>query len=93
MKTLFAAAALLLPTIAAAATWPERPLTIVVPFAAGGGSDIVARILSKYLTESLGKAVLVDNKPGAGGVPGAACRRRQAATAGHLRQQARQVLA
>ena len=67
MKTLFSAAALLLPLVAVAAPWPERPVTIVVPFAAGGGSDIVARILSKYLTESLGKAVLVDNKPGAGG--------------------------
>lgn len=67
MKTLFAAAALLLSSVAGAATWPERPLTIIVPFAAGGGSDIVARIVAKYLTESLGRAVLVDNKPGAGG--------------------------
>ncbi len=67
MKTLFAAAALLLSSVAGAAIWPERPLTIIVPFAAGGGSDIVARIVAKYLTESLGRAVLVDNKPGAGG--------------------------
>ena len=59
--------ALALSCNAAAATWPERPITIIVPFAAGGGSDIVARIIAKYLTESLGKAVLVENKPGAGG--------------------------
>ena len=52
---------------AACAAYPERAVTIIVPFAAGGGSDIVARVLSKYLTESLGKSVIVENRAGAGG--------------------------
>ncbi len=63
----FIAAMMLFPAGAATAAWPERPITIIVPFAAGGGSDIVARIISKYLTEALGRAVLVENKAGAGG--------------------------
>jgi tripartite-type tricarboxylate transporter receptor subunit TctC len=52
---------------AACAAYPERAVTIIVPFAAGGGSDIVARVLSKYLTESFGKSVIVENRAGAGG--------------------------
>jgi len=52
---------------AALAEYPDRPITITVGFAPGGTSDVAARILSERLTKSLGVAVVVDNKPGAGG--------------------------
>jgi tripartite-type tricarboxylate transporter receptor subunit TctC len=58
------AAALLLAT-AANAEFPERPVTIIVPFTAGGSSDIVARTVSPRLTQLLGQPIVVDNKPGA----------------------------
>src|SRR4051812_9596638 len=51
----------------AAAQYPERPVTIIVPFTAGGSSDIVARTLQPRLTQLLGQPVIVDNKPGANG--------------------------
>lgn len=52
---------------AAWADWPDRPITVTVGFAPGGTSDVAARILSERLTKALGVAVVVDNKPGAGG--------------------------
>ena len=64
------AAALLAATAAAHATWPEKPIRIVVTFAAGGASDIVARVISEPMSRALGQAVIVDNKPGAGGTIG-----------------------
>lgn len=51
----------------ALAEYPDRPVTVTVGFAAGGTSDVAARILSERLTKSLGVAVIVDNKPGAAG--------------------------
>jgi tripartite-type tricarboxylate transporter receptor subunit TctC len=54
-----------------AAGWPSRPVTVVVPFPAGGGTDAFARPLSAQLTRQLGKQVLIDNKGGAGGTLGA----------------------
>lgn len=47
--------------------WPNKPITIVVPFAAGGTTDILARIVGKKLGESLHQAVIIENHPGAGG--------------------------
>ncbi len=55
-----------------AASYPEQPITLVVPFSAGGGADNAARILAKGLGEVSGQSVIVDNKPGASGSIGGA---------------------
>ena len=56
---------------ASAQSWPSRPMTMVVPFAAGGGADIMGRILAARLSEILGQQVVVENAGGAGGMTGA----------------------
>ena len=68
---IFAAAACLLAGALPAAAYPDRPVTIVVPFAAGGPSDIVARIISEHWSRALGQQFVVENVTGAGGTVGA----------------------
>jgi tripartite-type tricarboxylate transporter receptor subunit TctC len=66
-----AATALVLAAMAGigwAQTFPAKPIRIVVPNAAGGGADLTARTVGQKMSETLGQAVIVDNKPGAGGV-------------------------
>lgn len=59
------------PLIALAQEWPNKPITFINPFPAGGGTDAFARPLAAQLTEQLGKQVLIDNRGGAGGTVGA----------------------
>ena len=47
--------------------YPDRPVRLIVPQAAGGPSDVLGRVVAQKLSDSLGKSVIVDNKPGAGG--------------------------
>ena len=56
----------------AAESWPTRPLTMVVPFAAGGGTDVLGRIVGRRLSEVLGQQVIIENVGGAGGMVGSA---------------------
>ena len=65
LAVLFAAVALVVP--AAAQTYPARPITIIVPFAAGGPSDAMARILGERMKVTLGDSILIENVTGAGG--------------------------
>lgn len=65
------AAVLAAPAFAQGAKWPSQPLRIVVPFPAGGTSDVVSRLISRPLSEALGQPVVVDNRTGAAGNLGA----------------------
>ncbi|OZI32465.1 hypothetical protein CAL29_24345 [Bordetella genomosp. 10] len=73
--------ALAVPLAAAAlparAGWPDKPVTLVVPFPPGGSNDIVARIISRDLAKALGQPIIIDNRGGAGGDLGAAYVARQ----------------
>ena len=55
----------------AQSNYPTKPIRVIVPYAPGGGSDIVARIVGQKMSESLGQTMVVDNRPGAAGMLGA----------------------
>jgi tripartite-type tricarboxylate transporter receptor subunit TctC len=64
---------------AQAQTWPERPVRVVVPFSAGGGTDIIARLVAQRLSERLGQPFVVENRTGGNGNIGAQLVARSAA--------------
>jgi tripartite-type tricarboxylate transporter receptor subunit TctC len=64
------AAILALPVGSARAAYPERPITMIVPFAAGGPTDVVARIVSENMSRTLGQQIVIENVAGAGGTTG-----------------------
>ena len=67
LAVLFAVAAAANSAVVQAADYPNRPLRLIVPFAAGGPTDTIARVIGQKLTEGLGQQVVVDNRAGAGG--------------------------
>lgn len=75
-------AACVWPTLGLAQSFPSKPITIVVPFPAGGGPDVAARVLAERIAPKLGQPVVIENKPGAGGV-GASDTVAKAAADGH----------
>ena len=72
IKTILAAAILCLaPALAAAQSWPQKPVKMIVPFPAGGGTDFIGRLAAKHLSDRLGQQVFVENRGGANGGIGA----------------------
>lgn len=67
---LLLASLMLIPGTVAAAAWPEKPVRILIPWAPGGSTDIVGRILSADMTNRLKQQVVIDNRPGAGSIVG-----------------------
>src|SRR5262245_24742520 len=85
---LFAACAAALPALAqpaAAQSFPTRPITLIVPFAAGGPTDVVARIVGEHMSRTLEQPIVVENVVGAGGTT-AATRAMRANPDGHTIQ-------
>jgi len=62
--------AALMASAAPAQAWPERPIRMVIPFAPGGGTDVVARVAAACMQQGLGQSIVIDNRPGAGGTLG-----------------------
>ena len=71
LRVLMRCALPMLIAASAAAEYPDHPIRFVVPVAAGGGNDIVARLLAQKLTDAWGQSVVVDNRPGAATAIGA----------------------
>src|SRR6201991_1660012 len=71
MRTLLVALLSLVSIPAVAQDWPTRPVTMIVPYAAGGPVDTVGRIMAQGLSEALGQQVIIENIGGAGGMTGA----------------------
>jgi tripartite-type tricarboxylate transporter receptor subunit TctC len=74
MRRLFGLVALLalvVPLTAGAQEWPNRPIRFIVPFPAGGSTDVAARLIGEHLSRTLGQQIVVENKSGASGVVGA----------------------
>lgn len=67
LRRLALAACLLLLAYPALAAWPERPIRILIGYAAGGSTDVVARLIAPKLSEKLGQPIIIENKPGAAG--------------------------
>src|SRR5205085_907870 len=57
--------------VARASEWPSRPVTVIVPYAPGGNTDMMARLASQYMEKKLGQAFVVENRAGGGGAVGA----------------------
>ena len=86
MRRLFSLALTLAMALSAAAAhaqtaWPTKPIRILVGFAAGGSTDVSARIIGQALSERLGQPVIIENRPGAGGNIAAEAARRPIRTA------------
>ena len=60
-----------LTSLVGAQSFPTRPITVVVPIAAGGSTDVITRLVTKHMSESLGQPIVVENITGAGGIIGA----------------------
>src|SRR5262245_33346517 len=69
-RTLLAFALLAAPTTLNAQDWPDRTITLIVPYAPGGYTDLVGRLTARYMEKALGKSVIVENRAGAGGIVG-----------------------
>jgi tripartite-type tricarboxylate transporter receptor subunit TctC len=71
LRGLVALVAVLVPLAAEAQEWPNRPIRFIVPFPAGGSTDVAARVIGEHLSRTLGQQIVVENKSGASGVVGA----------------------
>src|ERR1700704_374595 len=67
LKVAAGATALPFSRIARAQTYPSRPITLVIPFAAGGGADVVLRIITERMRSALGQTIIIENVTGANG--------------------------
>lgn len=70
IAALLLAATSLAPTAFAQGAYPNKPIRMIVPYAAGGPTDVLARVMAQKLGDTLGQNVIVENKPGASGIPG-----------------------
>jgi len=74
-SALAALAALAVTALPAAAQYPNKPITAIVPFAAGGPTDVVTRLVTEHMSRTLGQQIVVENIGGAGGSIGMSRRR------------------